>query len=338
MATQSSPAARTPFRACAAAAPDTSDFCKEWNAENQLVKVEKNGAEAVRFAYDPSGRRVEKVAGATTTGYTYDGKDVLRTVRGSASSRYVFGDAFDEPLAVDDGVSASYFHADALSSVVKRTDAGGAVSFTAQYDAWGRPEAAVDQSGYAFTGREWDSESGLYYYRARYYDPAIGAFVSEDSIDFRDGLSRFSYVMGRPTVLIDPSGHIPCGRDCPSDVKQAAKDACNFANTIPDARIRRCMRDKCPIVDIKCHPTNTGPCKGATGPAYSTLEGPNTITICSANPVPEGGCYKRIIIHEMYDHLCRPAGPYYGPGDYEEHERRKRYLGAGAPSGAVQCP
>ena len=51
----------------------TDTWAYKWNAENQLTKVEKNGAEEARFAYDPLGRRVEKVAGGVTTSYTYDG-------------------------------------------------------------------------------------------------------------------------------------------------------------------------------------------------------------------------------------------------------------------------
>ena len=46
---------------------------------------------------------------------------------------------------------------------------------TRQYDAWGNLESGASEPGYAFTGREWDPETGLYYYRARYYDPKVGA-------------------------------------------------------------------------------------------------------------------------------------------------------------------
>ncbi len=74
-----------------------------WNAENQLTKVEKDGAEVARFAYDPLGRRVEKVAGGVTTSYTYDESDVFREVRGTSTVKYVHGDDIDEPLAIDDG-------------------------------------------------------------------------------------------------------------------------------------------------------------------------------------------------------------------------------------------
>jgi len=63
---------------------------------------------------------------------------------------------------------------------------------------------------FGFTGREFDSESHLYYYRARYYDPALGRFLSADPIGFGGGDSNFyRYVQNRAIVAKDPSGSIP---------------------------------------------------------------------------------------------------------------------------------
>jgi RHS repeat-associated protein len=59
---------------------------------------------------------------------------------------------------------------------------------------------------YTYTGREWDKETGLYYYRARYYDPMDGRFVNRDPIGFKGGLNQFSYVENNPTNNVDPSG------------------------------------------------------------------------------------------------------------------------------------
>ncbi len=116
------------------------------------------------------------------------------------------GEFIDEPLAVDDGAAVSYLHADMLGSVVRISSTGGAVSLTRQYDAWGNLEEGAGEPGYAFTGREWDPESGLYYYRARYYDPRIGRFVSEDPVGFRAGPNFYTYVSSNPVNLADPSG------------------------------------------------------------------------------------------------------------------------------------
>ena len=112
----------------------------------------------------------------------------------------------DEPVAEDDGTAFSYFHADGLGSLVKVSNTSGAVSLTRQYEAWGSLALGASESGYAFTGREWDPETGLYYYRARHYDPRIGRFISEDPIGFSGGINYYSYVRNNPALLFDPSG------------------------------------------------------------------------------------------------------------------------------------
>ena len=186
----------------------TTTWGYEWNAENQLKRVTKDGAEVARFAYDPLGRRVEKVAGGVTYGYLYDGQDILKETRSDGTVyTYVHGPGIDEPLArVDQTGSVAYYHADGLGSIVATTDAAGNVTSRRQYDAWGNLEVGADQPGYAFTGREWDPETGLYYYRARYYDPKIGRFISEDPIGFEGGVNFYGYVRGNPVNYFDPTG------------------------------------------------------------------------------------------------------------------------------------
>jgi len=184
----------------------TDNWTYSWNAENQLTKVERNGAEVARFAYDPNGRRVEKVAAGVTTTWTYDEETIVRQVRGESTLKYAHAPGFDRPLAVEGGTSVTYFHADGLGSIVSTTNAMGVVGLTRQYDAWGKLEAGANEPGYAFTGREWDSEVGLYYYRARYYDPTQGRFISEDPIRFRGGVNYYAYVKNDPVDAVDPMG------------------------------------------------------------------------------------------------------------------------------------
>ena len=185
-----------------------------WNAENQLVKVEKNGAEVARFSYDPLGRRAEKVAAGVTTSYTYAGPSILHEVRGTTSLKYVQGFGIDEPLAADDGAALSYFHADGLGSIAKITGAAGAITLTRQYDTWGDLEVGASEPGFAFTGREWDPEIALYYYRARYYDPKVGRFLSEDPIGFLGSNNFYTYVENTPVNRIDPRGLASSSSGC----------------------------------------------------------------------------------------------------------------------------
>jgi RHS repeat-associated protein len=188
-----------------------STWTYEWDALNQLTRVSKDGAEVARFDYDPLGRRVRKVAGGVTYSYLYAGMDILRETRSDGSTAtthtYVHGPGIDEPLArVDGSGTPAYYHADGLGSIVKLTVSTGAVIQTWQYDPWGNPEIGANEPGYALTGREWDPEIGLYYYRARYYDPKAGRFISEDPIGFLGGVNFYTYVDDNPPNWMDAQG------------------------------------------------------------------------------------------------------------------------------------
>src|SRR5262249_37631955 len=136
------------------------------------------------------------------------GMDIVRETRSDGNAfTYGHGPGVDEPLATVDGSGRTLFsHTDGLGSIVKTTDASGAITLTRQYDAWGNLEAGAGQSGYAYTGREWDSETNLYYYRARYYDPQAGRFLSEDPIGFDGGINFYAYVSANPVNMVDPGG------------------------------------------------------------------------------------------------------------------------------------
>ena len=178
----------------------------EWNARNELTRVTKNSIEQARFSYDPLGRRVEKVAGGVTSTYTYESGDILREIRGATALSYVHGPRTDEPLASDDGSGLTYYHADGLGSISKRTSQNGAVIHEYRYDAWGAVEIGASEPGYAFAGREWEPNLSLHFYRARYYDPSTGRFVSEDPITWAGGFNLYRAVENNPANLIDPFG------------------------------------------------------------------------------------------------------------------------------------
>jgi RHS repeat-associated protein len=200
----------------------------EWDGANRLVRVLDGGSEIARFIYDGQGRRSQKIANGVTHTYVYDGAEILEErLSGGGTIRYVHGQGIDQLLAKVEGGVASYYVADHLGSIVQVTDASATVTLTRQYDAWGNPIQGATTSGNAFTGREWDSETGLYYYRARYYDPKVGRFLSEDPM--RDGNSSYSYVGNNPVSYVDPLGLIririkwtveqwPVGRTIPGPV------------------------------------------------------------------------------------------------------------------------
>ena len=227
----------------------------EWTVENEL----RRASEAARFAYDPLGRRVERLAEGVTTTWTYDGVDVLREMS-ATTTKYIHGPGIDEPLAMEDGAGMlTLLHADALGSVMSTSDSSGAVTAARRYDAWGVFEAGI-ADGHGFTGREWDAAVGLYYFRARYYDPSRSRFISEDPIGFRGGNNFYTYVGGNPLTRTDPSGlqescstgcaTSPCEwhRACEEDSDLERKCFCHCAYA-PDQTY--CV-DKCK----ECHGSN----------------------------------------------------------------------------------
>ena len=106
-----------------------------------------------------------------------------------------------------------YYHFDALGSVVALTDDEGDTVQAYEYDVYGRVGAtdANHPNRFMFTGREYDKETGLYYYRARYYNPQIGRFFQTDPIGYGSGMNLYGYCRNRPVVLADPSGLDPDG-------------------------------------------------------------------------------------------------------------------------------
>jgi RHS repeat-associated protein len=157
------------------------------------------------FGYDALGRRASRTVNGTATAFQYDGLDVVKEIVGSTVTHYLHGAGIDEPLVRG---GEEYYLADALGSVVRLTDPSGAIATEYRYEPFGRVDADGPPSGnpVQYTGREND-ETGLYYYRARYYHPQLQRFLSEDPIGFAGGdPNLYSYVFNRPTVLTDPLG------------------------------------------------------------------------------------------------------------------------------------
>lgn len=177
-----------------------------WNVENRLDRVSENGAELVQFEYDPLGRRVTKtpIPGGQTR-FAYDGEDILFEQGPSGNFTYLHGPGIDEPLARETSTAVrTYYHADGLGSIVKRTDGAGNVIGTQSYDSFGVGTAIPE--GYAYTGREWDLVSQQYHYRFRSYEAAHGRFLSEDPLRHQGGMNLFLYVENNPISKVDPMG------------------------------------------------------------------------------------------------------------------------------------
>ena len=168
----------------------------------------------VTFKYDPFGRRIEKISPTFTSIFAYDGDNLVETANssGAAVARYTQGLSIDEPLAELRSSAASYYEVDGLGSVTSLTAANGSVAQSYTNDSFGKQTASSGSvsNPFQYTARELDAETGLYYYRARYYDPSTGRFISEDPIGLEIGPNFYSYVSNDSVGQTDPSGLCPC--------------------------------------------------------------------------------------------------------------------------------
>jgi RHS repeat-associated protein len=202
-----------------------------WDYRNRLTGVLFKDAggvvtKSIEYSYDVYNRRIAKVvdldgvgsALATTEQYVYDGGQIGLVFDGSGNQthRYLYGAGVDQILADETGGNVRWAVTDQQGSVSDVVDNNGVVLNHVVYDSFGKVQSQSNpsvESRYGFTGRETDSETGLDYYRARYYDAVVGKFISEDPIRFAAGDGNLTrYVGNSPTNFTDPSGKI-CGVD-----------------------------------------------------------------------------------------------------------------------------
>jgi len=140
--------------------------------------------------------------------YVYDGQDRIGTMdaSGGVVSQVTFGQSIDELLGADTPSGKRYYQANHQGSVMALMDDSSVAVAQNSYSPYGITTTDGEPGNpFQYTGREWEMD-GLYYYRARYYDPTTGLFLSEDPLDMKGGLSTYAYVAGNPINYIDPYG------------------------------------------------------------------------------------------------------------------------------------
>ena len=199
-----------------------------WDDENRLLKTtDKSGTNEniTSYSYDAAGMRALKKGKYGTVQYVSDNytvrnKDLISKHVFAGNTRLVSKTVMQEEksgktVAVEQG--SYYYHADHLGSSSVVTDKAGKFYEQIEYfpygETWINNKATAEQTStpYKFTAKEYDEETGLYYYGARYYDAKLSRWCSAD--DRFDGLFStqgqdvFAYVHGRPVMMIDPDGH-----------------------------------------------------------------------------------------------------------------------------------
>jgi RHS repeat-associated protein len=189
-----------------------------WDYRNRLTSVlfkDASGAvtKSIQYTYDVNDRRIGKqIDGVVTERYVYDGSNIALVFDGAGTQthRYLYGVGVDQVLADERGGTVVWALSDNQGTVRDLVDGNGTILNHIVYDSFGRVVSQSDASvefRYGYTGREQDGETGLDYYRARYYDAANGRFISEDPLGFSAGDGNLTrYVGNSPTNWVDPSG------------------------------------------------------------------------------------------------------------------------------------
>ncbi|MEA5536936.1 RHS repeat-associated core domain-containing protein [Crocosphaera sp. XPORK-15E] len=223
---------------------EDADYTYQYDSRNRLrIATRKGDGVVAEYLYDAMGRRIRKEvsnSGANdgVTDFYYDGNRVVEERDGSnvLTQQFVYGNYIDEVVIMDrnlDGDDSAigsgdqryHYHQDALYSVYAVTDENGDIAESYLYDPygevtvfdangnivpphpWGAANSLIDNP-YLFTGRRFDEETGLYYYRARYLDADQGRFISRDPIGYNGGINLYqAYFVPNgvdPTGLIEP--------------------------------------------------------------------------------------------------------------------------------------
>jgi RHS repeat-associated protein len=190
-----------------------------WDYRNRLTAVlfkdaSGNVTKTIDYIYDGNNQRVGKrIDGAVIERYVIDRNQIALVFDGAGNQthRYLYGTQIDQVLADEIGVSTNWMLGDNQGTIRDVVDSNGSLINHVVYDSFGKVQSQSNagyELRYGYTGREQDGETGLNYYRARYYDAGNGLFISEDPIGFNAGDTNiYRYVGNSPVNRTDPSGN-----------------------------------------------------------------------------------------------------------------------------------
>jgi RHS repeat-associated protein len=181
-----------------------------YDSADALTNV-SDGSGSTDLAYDALGRLAKISRGGSTTQFVYGTGGLLAEYDGAGTllKRYVPGPDSDEPLvAYDGGTNKTWLYGDERGSIVAAADGSGNVISKVLYGPYGEGgQAALGRFG--FTGQVYLPEIGLYDFKSRFYNPAIGRFMQTDAAGYAGGLNLYAYADGDPANLTDPMGTDP---------------------------------------------------------------------------------------------------------------------------------
>lgn len=185
----------------------------EWDVGDLLSRVTTPEG-VIKYGYVSFGRRTSKADLRGMTKYIYAKRRIVTELNETdqALATYVYGTEIDEVLTMIRDREIYFYHLDGLGSVTDLTNNTQNIIESYKYSPYGEPNRISSVGNpYMFTGREYDADTKLYYYRARYYDSIIGRFISMDPIYFLGGINLYAYLVNNPINRDDPLGLQPPG-------------------------------------------------------------------------------------------------------------------------------
>ena len=192
-----------------------------WSQGRQLTRMTSNSSPNTywAFTYDANGLRASRTNGSTTYKYHYDGGQLTRMMIGNTLLGFTY-DASGKPVSVYYNGSYYYYALNLQGDVVAILNNSGVAVVQYTYDAWGRHLSISGSMApnlgqlnpFRYRGYIYDSETGLYYLRSRYYNPTIGRFINADDPSYLgvDGTvisyNLFAYCGNNPVMGYDPTG------------------------------------------------------------------------------------------------------------------------------------
>jgi RHS repeat-associated protein len=195
---------------------DTDEWLYSYDTANRLTEVQHNSQTIGTYVYNGDGQRIKKTEWNPNSQqyetiiylYSYGNVYYEKNMTTGFEASYLYGPT--GRTAKKAGEEVMYYHTDQLGSTRMVTDTAGNPVTSAGYNPFGGPEITGEHEQYLFTGHELDS-TGLYYCKARYYDPDTGRFLTQDawSGDKRrpQSLNKYVYCVNNPLKYRDPSGN-----------------------------------------------------------------------------------------------------------------------------------